>query len=180
MLENWNNVTVTSIKLAMYVAPGTGTTTHNNRSSHGFAFNASDILKKIYFSDGTILKWEPNNLVYLPKHSTYKIVAKQTGGCWAINFDVLEDLCEPPFKVSFKANSSVLEYFKEATHAWIERPDLHEVKIKKYLYEIIIKTQRESKRQYIPSEKEKLILPAIELIKRNYMKNDLLSFHISH
>lgn len=60
----------------MYVAPGTGAILHKSRPSHGFAINDSNAVKKIFFSDGTVLNWRPNELCYLPKHSTYKVVTQ--------------------------------------------------------------------------------------------------------
>ena len=173
MLENWSNATITNIILAMYVAPGTGAILHKNRPSHGFAINDSNAVKKIFFSDGTVLNWRPNELCYLPKHSNYKVVTQNTGGCWAINFDLLEEYDEKPFKMSFRESGSVLGNFKKATQVWIEKPEFYNAIIKKHLYDIMIRIQKEARRNYIPSKKEKLILPAIEFIRRNYTKNDL-------
>ncbi len=173
MLKDWNNATITDIRLAMYVPPGAGIVIHKNRPSHGFAFNDSTANKLVYFSDGTVLKWKPNDICYLPKGSSYKVETKTFGGCWAINFDLLEDLNEEPFAINFKTSSSIIENFKEATRIWLEKPDFYNALIKKHLYDIIAKIKREMKRSYVPSEKERLIRPAIDSIRQNYTKNDL-------
>ena len=174
MIDNWNNAAVTDINLAIYVDAGMGTEFHSNRTSHGFVINDSASNKIIHFSDGTKLYVGPFTFHYIPKASTYRVeVLDNTTGCWAINFTLLEDLNQPPFSLNFRNPEPIIEIFKTATNAWKEKSDFHNVLIRKCIYEIITKIRKEQQRSYIPTQKEKLIAPAVEYITKSFTKNDV-------
>ena len=173
MLENWNNAIITDIILAVYVFPETGATLPANRPSHGFVINDSKAEKIITFSDGTVLKAGPNEVHYLPKGSNYRVNSIIPDGCWAINFNLLEDIIEKPFCINFRNHESILKNFKEAAAAWKEKTDISNSVIRKNIHEIIIKIKKEQQRSYMPSKKEMLIKPALDIIKKDFTKNDL-------
>lgn len=173
MLKDWNNAVVTDIRLAIYVAPGTGKTIHQNRRFHGFVLNDGIASKKIHFSDGTVLLTGPNEIHYLPKGSTYRVEHIVPGGCWAINFDLLEDMVQPPFSLQFRNYEAVLKVFNDATDTWKTRPPLCNAFIRKSIYDIIVKIENEQNLSYMPSHKERLIQPALDAIARDYTRNDL-------
>ncbi len=163
MKDFWDNVIITDIKLVMLVKQGMGVPVHTKRSSHGFVINDSSSEKIINFSDGIKIKTGPNELHYLPKGSKYRVETITSGNCWAINFDLLEEIEQPPFNINFRNPEPIIEIFKEATNAWKEKKDFHNTIIKKCIYEIIANIKKEQKRNYIPTQKEKLITPAVEL-----------------
>lgn len=179
MQNNWSNATITDVRLAVCVTPETGGAVHKNRPSHGFAINDAVSNKKIYFSDGTVLTWGPYDLVYFPKGSSYHVKSITSGCCWAINFDLMDNFSEKPFKISFRSSAPIVEIFKDATNLWIKKPEFFNTAIKKHLYDIILKIHKEQQRSYMPSEKEKLIQPAVDIIRSNYTKNDLTSHDLS-
>lgn len=173
MLENWDNAIVTDINVALYVAPGTGKAVHQNRPFHGFVLNDDTADKYYYFSDGTRLHARPNEVQYLPIGSTYRVEPIVTGGCWAINFSLLEDITEKPFHIRMRNPESALRIFKEATAAWKEQSDSCNSIIRKSIYDIIVRIKKEHGRSYLSSEKELLIKPAVDTISRDFTKNDL-------
>lgn len=173
MLENWNRAIITDIILAARVSAKSGTAVHNDRSFHGFAINDSAANKKVYFSDGTVLNWGPNELCYLPKHASYRVDIFTPGDCWAMNFDLLEELQEKPFKIRFHANLAVLDMFVEAARIWKERPAHYSITSKKYLYAVIEQILKVSQHNYSASDKEKMLQPAMEAIKTGFTRNDL-------
>lgn len=173
MDRNWGNVVVTDVIVALYVAPGTGKSLHRDRPFHGFVLNDSIAEKNIHFSDGTVLHTGPNQLHYLPKGSTYRVENIIPGGCWAINFNLLEDIAEAPFSLGLRNVEPILKIFSTATAAWKSRAPACNAIVRKSIYDLILKILAEEQRSYMPNEKERLIQPALELIAREYTRNDL-------
>ncbi len=172
-MKNWNNAIVTDISLAMYVLPNSKKVIHNNRAFHGFVLNQATTEKIIHFSDGTTMHSGPYELHYLPKDSSYRVERIVSGGCWAINFDLLEKTDGKPFNIKFRNHESILKIFKDATSAWEEKKDISNAIVRKCIYDIIIKISKELERNYMPCAKETLIKPAIDVINRDFTKNDL-------
>ena len=173
MLEQWNEAIVTRIDIALYVAPGTGKAVHANRPFHGFVINDGMPSKIIHFSDGTQLYNGPWDFHYLPKGSSYRVQSQVSGGCWAINFDLLEDIAEPPFSLQFRNYEPIVKIFKDATAAWKEKSDSGNPAIRRAVYDLIVRIKEEQQRGYTPNEKERLIQPALDLIAMEYNRNDL-------
>ena len=180
MFENWNNIIVTKIGLAMYVPPKTGTAIHNNRPFHGLVFNGKGKNADYVFSDGFVLKVQENSLFYLPKGSSYRVITHTEGeGCWAINFDLLDGIKSEPFSVRFQNTEKVLQNFKNSVDAFRKANNHSNLTIIKSLYEIILLLKKEYGKNYIPSEKILLIKPALDMMNSNYFKNDLTVENLS-
>lgn len=173
MNKNWENAIVTDVIVALYVAPGTGKSLHRDRPFHGLVLNDSVTEKNIHFSDGTVLHTGPNELHYLPKGATYRVETLIPGGCWAINFNLLENIAETPFSLGFRNIEPILKTFSSATKAWKAQVPACNAIVRKSIYDLILKMLAEEQRSYIPKEKEHLIQPALELIAREYTQNDL-------
>ncbi len=171
MIENWKNVTVSNILLACYVPPGTGAITHKDRPTHGFVLNDSDKQADYHFSDGTLLKTFENNLFYLPKGSTYEVKEIKSGGCYAINFDA--DIFDTPFSVNFRHHERLFKIFKDSERDWQTNHPFYQLSIKRTVYEIIFMLMIEQQKNYLPSRKEQIILPALEKIKSDIDNPDL-------
>ena len=174
MLENWNDVTITQIKLAIYVEPGTGSAYHTNRPSHGFVIDDVGGKKEYCFSDGTVLHTKGRSVFYLPKGSSYQVKGlPEAGGCWAINFLLAEDISEKPFVLDFKNTDSILEDFKDAVAAFKRADSDANLCIKRNLYDIILRIRRESARTCNASAKLQMIQPAIDEINTRFTDNSL-------
>ena len=91
MKKLWENNAVIAINLAMYVAPGKGKSHHSRRRYHGLVYNEENSRRDYFFSDGFVLKTGPRDLYYLPKSASYQVKSEGSGGCYAINFDLLSD-----------------------------------------------------------------------------------------
>ena len=61
---------ISDITLACFVGANMGRRKHENRPSHGLALHL-DGDKEYHFSDGRIVKVKKNDIIYLPKKSTY-------------------------------------------------------------------------------------------------------------
>ena len=171
MNEQWKNIIITKIGVAVYVAPNFGNAIHKNRPYHGLVLNDADSVKDYVFDDGYVMRTEGNSLFYLPKNSNYYVKQYQPGGCYAINFDaVLEDA---PFSVPFRNTESLLHNFKVACDAWKSKNDQAKLLVMRALYDGIFQMQKEEQKQYTSGRHLSIISPAIQEIDRSFAINDL-------
>ena len=171
MNENWKNVVITEIGIAVYVAPNSGNHVHKNRPMHGFVLNDSENNKNYIFSDGRILNTAPNALFYLPKGSSYYVESESVGGCFAINFNA--DISDEPFSVTLRNPGSLTNLFKAAADAWRSADASRWSLSMRALYEAIYRLQKGSEIPYVPKSKIGLIAPAIEKIRECFASGDL-------
>ena len=174
MFEDWNSLEITKIGLAIYVAPGTGSTVHTNRPLHGLVFNGIERMATYCFHDGFALKTYENSLFYLPKGSSYKVIPQRNGeGCWAINFDLAEEPEVAPFSLKIQNRQQILSDFKASVDAFLKSGTHRDLAIRKNLYDILLLLKKEQEKTYTTGKKALLIKPALDFMGANYTKNDL-------
>lgn len=160
---------IKKIIVACFVPARTGNSTHKNRPSHGLAIHKSG--EKIYtFSDGKKLTVQENDIIYLPKHSSYVVTSIIHGDCYAINFDIDEDTVFEPFVTKAKKHNEIIEYFRNATKVWTLKRNGYMMKCKAELHNIIYAIQQEYYAEYLPQDKHAIIQPAIDYIHSKYTK----------
>ena len=171
MNEQWKNVIITKIGVAVHVLPNTGKHIHKNRPYHGLVLNDANSVKNYIFDDGHVMHTEGNSLFYLPKGTSYYVETIHSGGCYAINFDaVLEDA---PFSISFRNTQSLLHNFKVACDEWKSKSE-HAIPIAmRTLYDGIYQMQNEQKKLYVSKAHFSLIAAAVEEIERAFTVKDL-------
>lgn len=171
MNNAWSDIVITDIIAAIYVAPHTGHSVHTDRPYHGLVLNDGVSDREYYFDDGRVLYAGPWCLYYLPKHSNYFVKTKSYGGCYAINFNAeIEDV---PFGVELKKPEPVLQAFRTATDHWKCKADSRKLAAMQALYTAIFQLQRICFSPYVPSEMTHRLLPAVEMIDKNFADNDL-------
>ena len=169
------NFNIEKIILACEVVGKSSTPFHKNRSSHGLVFFLSE--HQYDFSDGTSLVVDKNEIIYLPKNSTYSVKSNE-GGCFAINFDYLDPKIFKPFVFKPK-NQSISEHFKRAKRFWASKLPAYEIKCKAELYNILYLMQSEFLTNYIHKDKLKIISPAVEFIHLNYTNGVINIEHLA-
>ena len=163
---------INKIVLAILVPAGAGDATHKNRKSHGLAMHKAG--DKIYtFSDGRVLQVKENDIIYLPKHSNYTVKTKEVGDCYAINFDMEEDIAFEPFVVKAKDYNELTGHFRSATKIWRLKKPGHLLKCKAALYNIIYTMQQEYFSEYFPKGKLEIIKSAVDYMHENYTKETI-------
>lgn len=113
---------VTDIHLAVLLTPASVIRReHPNRPFHGFAYSF-DICTDYRFSDGTLIRVEPGDLIYLPRASSYTVASGDRGYCGAVNFSMVEYPDEPPplppFKLALRDTASVERIYRDADRQW--------------------------------------------------------------
>ena len=158
---------INKIQTALLVPKGTGDAVHRNRLSHGLAFNSEG--EKIYsFKSGKHIIVKQNDIIYLPKHSYYTVSNVFPGDCYAINFDIDEEVNFPPLSFRTKNFNMFIDFFKKAQKSWEKKDEGFSLNCKAQLYNILYYLRKEYFSDYISSNKLALILPAVEYIHLNY------------
>ncbi len=166
------NKTVIQIETACFVPKGTGSLYHENRLSHGVAINV--IGDSVYrFADGSILNLPKGGVLFLPKGSTYAVNKSATTEVYAINFQILEDEAFSPCVLTPNSTDAVLNAFRTAERAWRKYGEKASYRCHACLYEIMHSLQQAARAKYVPSDKRRLLAPALEYIHENYLNEKL-------
>ncbi len=172
--KKWERAIITDVALAIHVPLTSRRYIHTNRPYHGLIFNDAESERDYCFSDGTVLHTKSQQLFYLPRGSSYKIVDDKTvtkNTCYAINFSA--DLSDKPFTVSFRNPEPIEKLFKNAILAWKRQDAFCDVFIRKTLYEIILAAAKEQQKKYSPASTNVLIAPALNMIRSEFTRNDI-------
>jgi len=171
------NFCIKDITFAALVEPQTKPVHYRNRAVWGLAFIIDEEL--IYhFQNGTALAPERNEIIFLPKGSTYRADVIDPGkiGCYAINFTLVD--CDAndfrvPFVAKVKNPKQTLERFRDAARAFLVKKEDCIMTCKAALCGIISDIQKEYHSSYLPSAKKNLIAAEIEFIHENYTSDKI-------
>lgn len=165
--ENYN---ITEIVLAILIHSKNGAVAiHKNRPSHGFAFRLSGE-GKFVFDDGKVFTLKKNDLIYLPKNSTYQAFSIETGDVYCINYQCNEEKKIPPFVLNMANAEGIINAYKKAEKYWRYKKEGAYFLCKSTLYEILFEIQKALSFPYLPESKINLLKPAIDYIHRKYTK----------
>lgn len=166
------NFTVTDVVISGYVEPGTGKKTHTNRQSHGLSFNLGE-KKEYIFDNGNIVTLGQNEIIYLPKGSSYKVKTALSGKCYFINFEINEPAVFNPFSFKPRNPTRYMTEFENANKLHEGKKISYEMQQKATLYRVLSLMQIEYASKYLSSKTAKIIAPAIEYIHENYRQTDI-------
>ena len=108
---------VKEIVLCCFLPKGIGDNIHRNRASHGLALMIGG--EKLYtFDNGRTITVRDGDMIYLPKGSNYTVLSLQPGECYAINFNVSEEISFSPFSVHIKNSRDMVSAFQHAERNW--------------------------------------------------------------
>lgn len=171
MKREWDSIVITKIALAVYVAPNSKKHIHKDRPLHGLVLNDEESVKEYCFSDGRVMRTEGGTLFYLPRGSSYYVRTIRQGGCYAINFDA--DIDDEPFSVELRNRDALQKNFKTACAEWKSNAPSAPSAAMRALYDGIYRMRKEKEREYIPSERQERILPAVERMERAFADCDV-------
>lgn len=134
----------TSIYLAIKMKPDTRITiNHPMRPSHGFVFYGSGMTDYV-FDGGVTLIPKKHDFIYLPKGSGYRVVPRERGYIYAINFDMTADGKFDPFLMSVNEPQKLERLFKEADAAYRNKFPNYIYKCRAVINEIIMLLKNEN------------------------------------
>lgn len=167
------NITITDVVLSMFVAPNTGERVHKDRGSHGLVLSVSGE-KEYVFSTGERFVQKKGDFIYLPKHSNYVVNAKNgdEGGCYAFNFQIAEEIDEPPFSFRVAREEELLRLFRKSLHIFQKREEHGALLLKGVGYELLYQLCLEYQSNFPRAHAEK-IRSAVEYIHAHYQKEKI-------
>lgn len=167
-----NDLKLLDIVLACKVEAGRGEHVHNDRRSHGFAFNINGT-KRYSFSNGKMLTVGMNDIIYLPEHSYYTVTDIEAGDCFAINFKLFDSITAEPFVMHTRESARYYDIFCESEKIFREMKSGYTPLGKAKLYTIVYMMICERDNEYIPRDKNEKLAPALEYIHAHYNTDEL-------
>ena len=131
----------------------------------------------VYYSKGKKYTSNSDNMVILPRGSSYDWQCVKGGRYRCIEFD--SDLCFDEI-LTFSVNNKekLLGHFESIEQKILLKKHAGSIELIRDVYSIIISALNSTERKYAPSLKQQKIYPAIEYIAKNYnkeIKNDDLA-----
>lgn len=176
-----DNLIISSINNIVYVAPGTGKSVHTNRPFHGLAY-FPETSAKFIFDTGKIVEHSGQCIIYLPKYSNYRVSYSQNRGstsCYAINFDLADDMLQEAFAIPLRANTKTKTLFLTCEKTWVERRAGYYTKCMSQLYGIIYLMQTELNSSYISASQKEKLTNAVEYIHSHYLTEEISITHLA-
>lgn len=166
-------LTLSFINNITYVEPGTGKAVHTNRPYHGIVFYP-DGSCTFCFDSGKRISTEKGCFVYLPKNSSYRVEkVDKVHGCYAINFDLAEDISEEPFCTSLKNPDEIQKLFVISEKLWRTRTLADRIRCRSIFYEILARLCSEKPEEYLPVKTKSKLSIAEEYILSHYPDEDI-------
>lgn len=131
----------------------------------------------LYYSNGKTYISNINNMVILPKGSSYEWKCTESGHYSIIEFEsntIYDEILYFPIKNSEK----ILKIFTELEYKRAIKKPMYELESMRDTYSIIMKLTQFSQKKYLPSDKYQKISSAVDYIAKNYnkcIKNDELA-----
>ena len=124
----------------------------------------------VYNSSGKNFLSDGNHIVMLPKSCSYDWLCTKAGHFFSIEFDSDLTYAEP---ISFfvKNGEKILKMFKELEQKRNLKDPMIEFESIRDTYSIILALTQSETEQYLPTEKQQKIAPALEYISQHYNEN---------
>ena len=131
------DITILKVQNVITLPAECGNVVHRNRPFHGIMFNLGTVEKNYRFSGGQTLTANQNEMIYMPKYSSYDVLTASYGNCIAVNLSLLEDGPFLPLKASAESPESILMLFRMADRIWNSKRSGYELKTQSILYDIL-------------------------------------------
>ena len=145
---------------------------HVNRPNHGIVYMQNCSLL-YYFDDGRVLRADSGDVLYLSKHSSYRIELLREGECIAINFDTDAEKIRPDFVCPAVMCGDINRHFAAALRAWEGKRTGYMLCCKSAVYAIWYALLRSTDRRYLKSDKRNLILDSADYIGEHFRETNL-------
>ena len=124
----------------------------------------------VYTSNGKRFLSDLGHIVILPKSCSYDWICTKSGHYCIIEFECDKDYVEP-LSFSVKNGEKILKMFKELEQKRNLKDPMIEFESIRDTYSIILALMQTETEQYMPTQKQQKIAPAIEYISQHYNEN---------
>ena len=134
----------------------------------------------IYTCNGKKYISNLENMVILPKGSTYEWICTKPGRYYTIEFE--SDIsCDTIFSFKIENGEKILQLYKETEYKRTLKQEIYKLETLRNVYSILLLVLQASQQKYTSTKKQEKIAPAVEYISNNYylsIKNDDLAAHV--
>ena len=154
---------ITDIVYCNFVSTKRAVSSHVDRPSHGLAFYEKDSPEYV-FEGMKPFKSASGIILYMPKKSTYhyNVEKGKEHSCFAINFQLNEDVDFKPFIMKVKNTNKFRDLFYIAAKEWRAKRNGYKKGCKAYLYDILRQMEQELDSGYVPDHSARILFPAID------------------
>ena len=161
-----SNLVITKVFTAStFYSPQNKKGRRNNRSQWALVIKYEG--ETTYLSEGKRYLSDLNHVVILPKGCSYEWHCTKTGHFTTIEFES-ELTAKEPLTFFVKNGEHILKMFKALEHSRNLKKPLMELESIREVYTILLALAKSEQEQYLPTEKQKKILPALEYISTHY------------
>lgn len=131
----------------------------------------------VYLNKGKRYVSNLENMIILPKGSSYDWQCVKEGRYFAVEFDS-DCVCDTIFSFPISNSERFLQIFNEINQAHTLKKPTYKLEIMKKIYSLLLLLLQQKPPKYTPSYKQNKIAPSIEYILNNYNKkitNELLA-----
>lgn len=117
------------------------------------------------------------NMIILPKGSSYEWQCTKPGRYYTIEFDC-DTTCEEIFPLPINSHEKILQLYKDGEYKKTTNKPIYKLELLKTAYSILLLLLKEKRPSYTPLSKRQKIKPAIDFLIKNYthsIKNDDLA-----
>ena len=165
-----NNIAIRSIGFCGYVDEGLGRISHVNRGSNLLLLSlAKD--KKIYeLDDNNRLEVYCNDIMFLPKGSSYVCKTLPTGMFHMVEFSASIPFECAPFVFSPRDTIKMHTFFSSTSKIFKRKDTAFQMQLMSIVYDIIATMQIEYNQKYVSKNVKSILAPALDYIHSNYTK----------
>lgn len=124
----------------------------------------------IYRSGGKEYLSNSQNVIVLPKGSSYEWTCIKQGIAIFINFES-DSASDKIFSFDIGNNDKILKMFKDIDFKFTVKKDMYMVECIRDCYSLLLSLFKFSDFKYNPTKKQQKLTPAVEYIAKNYSKN---------
>ena len=180
------DLTVSDVRIAIFVPADRARRVHTNRPSHGFAFSVGHTVT-YRFDSGPVLQCLPGQCIYLPQGSSYTVSSTPvpgdtsvTPGTYAINFYLLSHPAHcKPFIMKLRGRDKALSCFERAENAWCRKYTGYREDCLIALYQLLGQFRREHTNYARIDHITNQLAPALQYIRAHYACETISQSHLA-
>ena len=183
-----HDLTVSEVRIAIFVPAGQARRVHTSRPSHGLAFHVGHTAT-YHFDSGHVLRCMPGQCIYLPQGSNYTVSAEPTTltgdtaapqGTYAINFYLLSaPVHSDPVLLKPRGQDEALSCFERAENAWRRKQSGYREECLIALYKLFRLFRREHAGYARMNSTMDKLAPALRYIQTHYADETISQAHLA-
>lgn len=120
-----------------------------------------------YTNEQGVFLSDPEHIVFLPKGCSYRVNFEEFGECYLVEFDT-ERQGTDILSIPIENRDTLVHHLTRLENLWLFRRPSYLPRAMAELYSMLVKLDELTNSAYIPSEKFRLIRPAMDYLEAHY------------